>query len=122
MEEISMPNLLILAGSGRNSGKTTFACSLINKFSYLYPVVAVKISPHFHSLEKNLVSLIDNQNFFVEEESNRVNSKDSSRMLAAGAEKSFFVMTSDDHLKEAWKQVIPLIGTNKLIVCESGGL
>lgn len=116
-----MPRLIIIAGNGRDSGKTTFACRLIQKFSHLIPVVAVKICPHQHaSVPPDVNSQADT--FSIVEEVNTHSSKDSSRMLAGGAIRSFFVTAHDDKLNEVIMQIKKLAGEDSYIICESGGL
>ena len=48
MMQIKMPELLLIAGTGRNSGKTTLVCHIIKKKCTCFPIVAIKITPHFH--------------------------------------------------------------------------
>jgi hypothetical protein len=112
MDDHYFPGLLLIAGNGRESGKTTLACRLIKRIVSTAPVVAIKISPHKHN-ESNGISII--------EESSRTSEKDSARMLAAGALRSFYITAGDDELKD----VIPLLkelSDNYYILCESGGL
>ena len=35
----TIPQLMIIAGTGRNSGKTTLACQIIGKFSAIQSIV-----------------------------------------------------------------------------------
>ncbi len=116
---IVMPNLLLIAGNGRNAGKTTLACRIIRFLAQENEVTGVKISSHFHNFnEPDLV--YRNDHFIVTEEKQMI-SKDSSLMLQAGAKKVYFVMAQKEHLEEAWKYIHPLI-RKQPVVCESGGL
>ena len=117
-----MPQLLIIAGTGRNSGKTTLACNIIRKFSPLKSITALKITPHFHKNIQSGKVITDNTNCYIAEETDTTTGKDSSLMLKAGATKSLFVMAKDDNLEEAWSEILNHIPPNDLIVCESGGL
>jgi hypothetical protein len=56
------------------------------------------------------------------EETEKGTGKDSSRMLEAGAVRSFFVVTDDDQLLPAIRQIIEISGNNALLICESGEL
>jgi len=122
MENLLLPNLILIAGTGRNSGKTTIACAIIRNFCNSYPIIAVKISPHFHEKEQDMLPIFSNENLFIAEEIDDSKPKDSSRMLAAGARKSFFVMSRDEQLQEAFQQVLSIVDHHDFIVCESGGL
>ncbi len=46
----SMPNILLIAGTGRNVGKTLLACEIIQQLSKTMAVTAIKTSSHEHPL------------------------------------------------------------------------
>lgn len=116
---INMPNLLLIAGNGRNVGKTFLACKIIEHLSQSTSVIGVKISPHFHQYHKDNV-LINKGNFIILNETQN-NTKDSSLMLQAGAKKVFFVMVKQAHLQNAFDYLKNEI-SNDIVICESGGL
>lgn len=122
MEPIELPNMLLIAGSGRNTGKTTLACNIIRKFSPVNNIIALKITPHFHKNIQSGKVLINTTNLFIAEETNPATGKDSSLMLGAGARQSFFVMASDENFGIAVREICRLTPPDALIVCESGGL
>jgi hypothetical protein len=122
MEQVFLPQMLLIAGTGRNTGKTTLACGVINKFSKSHSIVAIKISPHIHNIIKGSKIILDEEKIYIEEELDCSSRKDSSLMLAAGALKSYFIMTLDENLGKAFKKLLPLIPENSCLVCESGGL
>lgn len=117
-----MPSLMIIAGTGRNSGKTTLACQIIRKFSSGQSIVAIKITPHFHENPGNGSVIVNNPNLYIAEERDATTGKDSSLMLEAGAVQSYFVMTTDEHLEEALNEILTRISPDTMVVCESGGL
>lgn len=117
-----MPQLLIIAGSGRNTGKTTLACQIIRKFSSGQSIVAIKITPHFHENPGNGRVIVNKPNIYIAEERDATTGKDSSLMLEAGAVQSYFVMTTDEYLEEAFREILTRIPANNMVVCESGGL
>jgi hypothetical protein len=114
-----LPHLLLIAGNGRNVGKTTLACRIIQHLSQTQEVVGLKISPHFHSFE-GLEIIIKNEGFVIAREK-QINLKDSSLMLQAGANDVFFAMVKPGKLEEAFLKLTPFLPC-KPIVCESGGL
>lgn len=122
MEKQLIHNLLLISGTGRNSGKTTLACNIISKFSVNYPIIAVKVSSHLNHVEESGKMIYQRENIYIAEESDTSKSKDSSRMLAAGAKKSFFIVVKDEQLIDAFTKIKGSIDKNDLIVCESGGL
>lgn len=118
----NLPRLLLIAGTGRNTGKTTLACAVIRKFALLKSIISVKITPHFHKNIKSGMVLTDDPNLYIAEETDPTTGKDSSMMLEAGASHSYFVMTTDEHVQEAFCKIVELFPPDSLIICESGGL
>ncbi len=60
--------------------------------------------------------------WYVFEETDHSGEKDTSKMLQAGAERVFFIRTSEAWMKEAYDHFIKLIPPGSLIVCESRSL
>lgn len=114
-----MSNLLLVAGNGRNVGKTWFTCRVIEHLATFTKVSAIKISSHFHPYTEDAV-LLKTEDFIIIEEK-RITQKDSSLMLQAGAQKVYFIMAAQAHLAEAFSQLQPHL-PHHAIVCESGGL
>ncbi|NEW81821.1 MAG: hypothetical protein GZ094_05615 [Mariniphaga sp.] len=119
---IKMPELLLIAGTGRNSGKTTIVCNIIKKSSPNFQVVAIKVTPHFHQNIESGKIVFDRNDLVIIEELDSETGKDSSLMLKAGAVKSYFVMAKDDQLEEAMQLIIKQIPDKTPVICESGGL
>lgn len=118
---MKVPNLLIIAGTGNKAGKTTLACRIIEKFRDR-GVVAVKITPHFHENTPGLEPVIEKPGLSVYREKNRSTSKDTSRMLAAGAASAFFAKVTDDTLPEAFLEILKQMPEGAPVVCESPAL
>ena len=114
-------NLLLVTGSGRNSGKTTIVCKIIEQFSHL-GIVAVKISPHFHSPSGGLIHLSGKPGFNIFEETDRNSLKDTSRMLQSGARKVYFIQSGEEYLNEAFSIVYKSIASGNPVICESPAL
>ncbi len=122
MKKIFFPNMLLIAGTGRNSGKTTLACNIISKIAIQQVVIAIKVSPHFHDSIPDMMTIIQTPELYIAEEINEDSGKDSARMLKAGASRSFFVMCKDEQLDQAVGHLLKIIPKDAAIVCESGGL
>jgi hypothetical protein len=116
-----VPNLLIIAGTGNKSGKTTLACRIIEQFSNLN-LISVKITPHFHETTPGLNLLKEDTGYSVYEETNPETTKDTSRMLKSGALKVFFAKVTDKSIFEAFKQLLDLIPPGTPVICESPAL
>ena len=117
-----IPNLLMIAGTGRKVGKTTFACMMIEKCAATHPVTAVKISPHLHRQSPGQKIIAETKEFQIIEESNPDGTKDSSRMMKAGAVRVFYIQTRDRNIREPFDQILQLIPKNQPVICESGAL
>ena len=113
-----IPNLLLIAGTGTKSGKTSMACRIIEDFAKL-KITAIKITPHFHETTSCLISKSDNKGYSIYEETNSGTSKDPSRMLHAGADKVYFAKVWDDQLLVAFNEILGFIPSNIPIICES---
>ncbi|OBR89638.1 hypothetical protein CLRAG_39000 [Clostridium ragsdalei P11] len=61
-------------------------------------------------------------NFEITEELNAANNKDTSLLLAAGAEKVYWLKTLKNNMSEGFNAFITQIPENSLIVCESNSL
>lgn len=122
MPPIDKPKLLLIAGSGRNSGKTSLACRVIWQMKDIVPIVAFKISPHRHKLLPGGRVLVDESTVYLAEETDPGNPKDSSRMLAAGARRSFFAMASDKELPLVMNMIFTEAGRDAFLIGESAGL
>ena len=117
-----MNRLLLVSGSGRNSGKTTLACEIIKNVSKKTAVYALKISPHFHQLSEKQELLINQKGFKVFREKDKASNKDSSRMLQAGAKDVFYIQCEDKDVAESFQKALQFIPQNYPVVCESGSL
>ena len=114
-------NLLLVAGPGRNSGKTTIICKIIEQFRHI-GITSVKISPHFHTPSYGLIHISGKPGYEIYEETNSDTSKDSSRMLRSGAEKVYYIQTFEEGLNEAFSDFYAKTASGKPIICESPSL
>lgn len=119
--EIKIPGLLLIAGNGNKSGKTTLACRIIEQ-SGDRSIVGVKITPHFHETTPGLVLLKETSGYAVYEETNRETGKDTSRMLKAGASKVYFAKVTDNDLLSAFMAIMDFVPQGAPVVCESPAL
>jgi hypothetical protein len=114
-------NILLIAGTGTKSGKTTLACRIIEQFIHLN-ITAIKITPHFHETTPGLKAVIEETGYAIYEETNEDSSKDTSRMLRAGATKVYFAKVLDDRLLYVFNKIRELIPEGTPIICESPAL
>ena len=116
-----IPNLLLIAGTGTKSGKTSVACRIIEQFHNLN-ITAIKISPHFHETTPGLKTIREETGYAIYEETNRNTTKDTSRMLQSGACKVYFAKVLDNRLKFVFEKIMDFIPAGTPIICESPAL
>jgi hypothetical protein len=118
---MKLKNLLLIAGTGSKSGKTTFACRIIEQIRH-QKIAAIKITPHFHETTAGLVLLSEHPGYSVYRETNKDSTKDTSRMLYAGASDVYFAKVNDTTLLTAFIHIMRLIPENSPVICESPAL
>ncbi len=116
-----VPGLVIIAGTGNKSGKTSAACRLIEQFRDP-GIIAVKITPHLHETTHGLAEVVRGPGYDIFLETNPGTDKDTSRMLRAGASRVFFARATDEYLAGAFRMIQDLIPAGTPVVCESAAL
>jgi hypothetical protein len=119
---ISYSNILLLSGTGRNVGKTSFACSVIKCFAEERQIIAVKFSPHFHQLTDTLAPICLKDHYQLYQETDMDSDKDSARFLRAGAFKSYYVLCRDHAWLLVLNEILSLHLPEHLFIIESGSL
>lgn len=128
-ELIYIKNMILVGATGQNSGKTTFATELIQKWNQEIPIIALKITTvnqkHAHCVRGGTgcgaCSSLCGE-FELTEETNLASGKDTSLLLAAGANRVYWLKCMKDHLGEAIRQFLSIIQEDALILCESNSL
>ncbi|WP_010236026.1 hypothetical protein [Clostridium arbusti] len=126
---INIPQMILIGSSGRNSGKTTLAVKLIEKWKDKFPVIALKIT----TIEKKDgkcprggkgcgVCTNIQENFQLIEEKNMSSNKDTSLLLSSGAEKVYWLKVLRTHISEGIESFLSIIPEDSLIICESNSL
>jgi len=119
--------MLLIGSAGRNSGKTEFACSLIRKCAAR--VVGVKVTairrkdgacPRGGKGCGVCTSL--EGNFCLTEETDERSAKDTARLLAAGADRVFWLRALISHLTEGTDALLKAVGPGAALICESNSL
>ncbi len=92
------PNIMLLSGTGRNVGKTSFVCRLLKHF-HEQTITTVKVSPHWHEVKQGRILMHDPGKLMLVQENDAESNKDTSRMLRCGAREVFYLQhTSDEAL------------------------
>jgi hypothetical protein len=121
--------MILIGSTARNSGKTTLATSIINKYKLNRSVVGLKVTT-IHDKNKKCIHRGEGcgacsslkGNFEITEELNSTKNKDTSLLLATGAERVYWLKTMADSIYEGFEAFIAKIPKNTLIVCESNTL
>lgn len=116
-------NLLVVGGTGRNVGKTEFICQLIEVVSSDHPVYTLKISAVYPDEELFCGNHAPgNAEQHLSEELNVSGTKDTCRMLRAGAQKAFYLRSSDENVLEGYRMFQKHIPEGLIVICESNSL
>lgn len=110
--------ILLISGSERSVGKTSFMRRVIAK-NASHSLVAIKMTPHFHEPTSGLVSLFETDNYRIYQETDFSASKDSSLFLQAGAETVYYIQSTDAFLEEAFNLATAQLSPEQPIVVES---
>ncbi len=126
---IKKSNFIIIGSTGRNTGKTEFACRLIEKYSKTHQICGVKVVA-IDRREGNcpkggkgcgVCTSLDCDYEIFEETVNDPN-KDTSRMLIAGAKKVYFLKVEKNSLEKGLEALLKIIPKNYLVVVESNSI
>ena len=126
---LQAPYMFMIGSSGRNSGKTEFACSLIGKFCAGHKVVGVKVT----TIQERdglcprggegcrICSSLEGD-YHITEESEANGAKDTHRLLAAGAHNVYWLRVLRDRLEDGAAALLRIVGEDARVVCESNSL
>ena len=123
------PGMIIIGAAGRNVGKTEFACSLIRRFRSRQPVVAIKVTTIAEKAGRCprggdgcgvCSSLLTN--YFISEETEPPEGKDTDRLLKAGADKVLWLRVMKEHLEEGFGALLDILPEGAALVVESNSL
>lgn len=126
---IKAPNILLIGAAGRNTGKTTLACRVIENISKDTPLIAAKVTTIAERDSKcprggegcGACSSLEGD-FQITRETDSDSNKDTARLLQAGAKEVYWLRTQKDCLKDAATALLETIGPDIPCVIESNSL
>ncbi len=126
---IKLDGMLMIGSAGINTGKTALACEVIKKFCKSTSITGVKVTTIKAKDGKcprggrgcGVCSSLDGD-FCITEELKRNSSKDTSRLLAAGAQKVFWLRVMRSHLEQGLTALLNIMGSHAISICESNSL
>jgi hypothetical protein len=117
--------LVVIGGQCGRVGKTLLSTQLISTLSEV-EWTAVKVTPHAESrcpISGPECDCGPNEHVVaIHEEHDRTGASDTSRFLAAGARKAFWVEVKNDRLQEALPAVTAALGSAEHVVIESSAI
>lgn len=120
-----IPNMIMIGGNSRNSGKTTMACDIISKLASAHEVVGLKVTsvrPGEEELHGNHNNEEDVPGFTIFEELDTESYKDTSKMLRAGSTHVYYIRVAETFIEKAIFHFLSRYIVNQIIVCESRSL
>ena len=121
---ISIPEMIMIGGNSRNSGKTTIACNCISKLSSTHEVIGLKVTsvrPGEENMHGNHIENVTG-NFTIFEELSPESHKDTSKMLKAGAAHVYYIRVEENFIQQAVLHFLAKYINKQIIVCESRSL
>jgi hypothetical protein len=121
---LCVPNMVMIGGNSRNSGKTTIACNIIRKLSVTHEVIGLKVTS-IRPGETGMHGKHDEDittNYSIFEEINSESDKDTAKMLRAGATHVYYIRVSGAFVEPAILHLLSKYINNQVIVCESRSL
>ncbi len=126
---LKLNNMLIIGAAGRNVGKTELACKLIDKYRQSNKVTGIKVTT-VHKRDGKCprggegcgVCSSLKEDYCITEETDLSLGKDTSRLLAAGANKVFWLRVMKSHLTEGVTALLNNIDAHDVLICESNSL
>jgi hypothetical protein len=117
--------ILVIGGHTRNVGKTSVVAGLISALPGFH-WTALKITQYGHGVcsanGKTCDCATADHSFAVTEEKSRSGETDTSRFLAAGADRSWWVRTRQGHLAEAMPRIRKILATTANAIIESNSI
>jgi uridine kinase len=121
---IALPEMVMIGGNSRNSGKTTLACSIIKKLSATHEVIGLKVTS-IRAGEDSKHGNHDQElfsDYTIFEELDSKADKDTSKMLRAGAKHVYYIRVADNFIEKAVLHFLSKYINKQVIVCESRSL
>jgi len=121
--------MLLIGSTGRNSGKTVLACSIISRMSRVSPVIGLKVTTiHGEGVKCprggegcGVCSSLEGD-WCVTKETDTDSGKDTTKMLKAGAGEVFWLRVRAGRMKEAVQALRDLLPPGIPVIAESNTL
>lgn len=129
LDKIEMPGMLLIGAAARGSGKTALATAVTSRFARDAGVTAAKVTVLdpaeggcLHGGHGGERCSPLSEGFCITEEEDREGTKDTSRLLAAGARKVLWLQSLKARLQDGALRLRELSGAGSPWICESNSL
>ncbi|HOC36293.1 MAG TPA: hypothetical protein PL079_03615 [Tenuifilaceae bacterium] len=122
---LTIPNLFLVGGNSRHSGKTTLACEIIRRLAKEQEVTAIKFirfDPDEKEMHGSHLGESEFSGYSIMRETNNHSSKDTSQMLQAGAKEVFYIRSGEEFMEQASIDFLTRYNHGQPLVCESSAL
>ncbi len=126
---IRLENMLMIGSSRSKVGKTELACALLRRLGGDRRIIAVKVTAieaeegsYGRGGQDCGVRVPTAPGYRLTEETNRHAGKDTARLLAAGAEKVYWLRVMRTHLCQGLNALLQTVGPEAIVICESSSL
>lgn len=126
---LDVPKMILIGSTARNSGKTTLAVAVLEKYKNKMPIYAIKVTTIavknggcIHGGDGCGVCSKMQDDFEITKEKSMEGIKDTSQLLAGGAKMVYWLKTLKDYIGEGIESILSEIPENALIICESNSL
>jgi molybdenum cofactor guanylyltransferase len=121
--------MILIGATGRNVGKTEFACAMIRRLADHQPIIAAKVtviretgSTCPRGGEGCGVCGSLKGDYQITEEQNRLSGKDTARMLQAGATRVLWLRVRHACMEEGVRALLAMLPEGIPLICESNSL
>ena len=126
---IRLDGMSMIGSAGADVGKTELSCALLRKFSKNHNLIGIKVTAITNKDGQcprggqgcGVCSSLEGV-YCITEETNSNSNKDTSKLLAAGASRVFWLRALREHFLEASTALLDVIGPDTISICESNSL
>lgn len=126
---IRLDGMLMIGSAGANVGKTELACALLRRLGKQQEIIGIKVTTIAEADGGcprggegcGVCSSLEGV-FLITEETDRDSGKDTSRLLASGAKRVFWLRVLKEHLEEGVTALLEFVGPEAVCICESNSL
>ena len=127
-ERLSVPNMILIGSTGKNSGKTFFGTSLTKNIASKKRIEVLKVATVCEGATciygKEGCGICDRfpGGYRLEEEIKKDSGKDTALYLKSGASRAVLMKSTKESMMEGFENFLETVDKDALIVCESNSL